>query len=198
MTDGAANQVTVLIRAAGEGDAEAAERLLPLVYEELRRLAASRLRQTPPGNTLEPTALVHEAYLRLTGDSDPGWNGRGHFFGAAARAMRDILVEQARRKSRLKHGGGVKKEGADGAAEEAQWSLPAEDMVAMDEALKRLEAEDPRKGQIVNLRFFAGLTAEQTAEALGVSLGTVEREWRFIRAWLYSELADAGLRPNVE
>jgi RNA polymerase sigma factor (TIGR02999 family) len=111
--------------------------------------------------------------------------------------MRDILVEQARRKSRLKHGGGVQKESADGAAAEAQWSLPAEDMVALDEALKRLEASDARKGQIVNLRFFAGLTADQTAEALGVSLGTVEREWRFIRAWLYAELADAGLRPNL-
>jgi RNA polymerase sigma factor (TIGR02999 family) len=191
------NGVTMLLRAAGAGDQSAAQQLLPLVYTELRKLAAARLSQTPPGNTLEPTALVHEAYLRLTGDTDPGWNGRGHFFGAAAQAMRDILVEQARRKSRIKHGGDHARKDLDDNADipAAQWALPADDMVALDDALRRLEAQDPRKGQIVNLRFFAGLTAPQTAEALGISLGTVERDWRFIRAWLYAELADAGLRP---
>lgn len=198
MPDDSPSNVTMLLQAAAQGDEQSAARLLPVVYQELRKLAASRLGKVPDGNTLQPTALVHEAYLRLIGGGDPGWQGRGHFFGAAARAMRDILVEQARRKARIKHGG--KRERVEiEAAEEggAEIASPTEDMVALDEALRRLEAEDPRKGQVVNLRFFAGLTAEQTAEALGVSLGTVEREWRYVKAWLFAELSDPGLRKKM-
>lgn len=188
----------MLLQAAASGDEQSAARLLPVVYHELRRLASSRLARTPEGNTLQPTALVHEAYLRLIGTGDPGWQGRGHFFGAAARAMRDILVEQTRRKARLKHGGDRERIDLDDACgPQAEIAPPTEDMVALDEALRRLEADDPRKGQIVNLRFFAGLTAEQTAEALGISLGTVEREWRYVKAWLYAELSDAALRQRM-
>ncbi len=147
------------------------------------------MRDLARGQTLQPTALVHEAYLRVIGKEDPGWEGRGHFFGAAAQAMRDILVDQARRKAALKHGGGRKRAGIDEAHLPIQ--PPSGRILALDEALKRLEAEDPRKGQIVNLRYFAGLTAKDTAAALGVSVGTVEREWRYIKAWLQVELTDA-------
>ena len=187
--------VSLLLEAVAEGH-RSAEALLPLVYEELRALARSRLRREKPGQTLQATALVHEAYLRVVGDADPGWNGRGHFFGAAALAMRRILVEQARRKGRIRHGGGQQRtrvERTDGAdAGNLMIEPPGEDVLAVDEAVRRLEAEDPRKGQIVDLRYFAGLTAAETAEALGVSVGTVEREWRFIRAWLRAELSEGG------
>ena len=176
----------MLLQAASSGDAGAASRLLPILYEELRRLAADRMRQAPPGNTLQPTALVHEAYLRLVGGGDVGWNGRGHFFGAAARAMRDILVEQARRKAAARHGGG--RERAPLVDVEIGLDGGGEDLVALDGALRRLEARDADKAQIVMLRYFAGLTTAQTAAALGVSERTVEREWRYIKAWLRREL----------
>ncbi len=175
--------VNRLIRVPDAGAPQRAEELLPLLYEELRELARARLAREAPGQTIQATVLVHEAYLRLVGDRDPGWNGRRHFFGAAALAMRRILVEQARRKARLRHGGGRSKEDLDEQAV-AAIEAPRADLVALDEALCRLEAQDPRKGQIVNLRYFAGLSAEHTAEALGVSVGTIEREWRFIKAWL--------------
>jgi RNA polymerase sigma factor (TIGR02999 family) len=142
--------------------------------------------KTPPGNTLQPTALVHEAYLRLIGKEDPGWNSRGHFFAASAQAMRRILVEQARRKRRLKHGGDRRRVDADdvGLAIEP----PIEDMLALDEALTRLRDHDPRKADVVMLRYFAGLTIEETAKVLGVSEPTVERDWRFARVLLYDQL----------
>jgi RNA polymerase sigma factor (TIGR02999 family) len=181
--------VTVVLNAAAAGDREAGAKLLPLVYGELHKLARARMALLAPGQTLQPTALVHEAYLRVIGRADPGWEGRGHFFAAAARAMRDILVEQARRKAALKRGGDRKRfdlEDADVAIEP-----PSEDILALDEAIKRLEADDPRKGQIVNLRYFAGFTAQETAAALGVSVGTIEREWRYIRTWLYTQLSEA-------
>lgn len=198
LSEATPSDVTMLLQAAAHGDEQCAARLLPVVYQELRKLAASRLAKAPDGNTLQPTALVHEAYLRLVGSGDPGWQGRGHFFGAAARAMRDILVEQARRKARIKHGGDRDRVGIEHAeAEGPEIAAPIENMVALDEALRRLEADDARKGQIVNLRFFAGLTAEQTAEALGISLGTVEREWRYVKAWLFAELSDAGLKNRM-
>ena len=178
--------VTRLLRSAEKPELRGADELLPLVYDELRALARARVAREAPGQTIQATVLVHEAYLRLVGDADPGWNGRAHFFGAAALAMRRILVEQARRKQRIKHGGGRDRvELDDGCAVVA---APGDDLLAVDEAVRRLEEKDPRKGRIVNLRYFAGLTAEETARALDVSVGTVEREWRFIKAWLQVEL----------
>ncbi len=179
-------QLTRTLHAAGNGDPQAADKLLPLVYDELRRLARSRMANGPPGATIQPTALVHEAYMRLVGDTDPGWNGRGHFFGAAAIAMRNILVECARRKGSLKRGGNwrqVELEEGDFAIEQ-----PSEDILALDEALSDLEQADPRKARIVMLHYFAGLTLSETAEAIGVSLPTVERDWRFTRALLHTQL----------
>lgn len=169
---------------------ESAESLLPFLYRELRRLAHKLIAARPPGATLQTTDLVHEAYLKLIGNHDPGWNGRAHFFGSAARAMREILVDQARRKGRLKRGGGMKAVGADEIALPVE--LPVPDIVAVHEALLRLENDDPRKGQIVNLRFFAGLTTEETAKVLDLSERTVEREWRYIRAWLFDQMTYQG------
>jgi RNA polymerase sigma factor (TIGR02999 family) len=142
--------------------------------------------KTPPGNTLQPTALVHEAYLRLVGREDPGWSSRGHFFAAAAQAMRHILVEQARRKGRQKHGGGRRRLDVDDV--DLAIESPVEDMLALDEALSRLRESDKRKADVVMLRYFAGLTIEETAKMLGVSEPTVERDWRFARALLYDQL----------
>lgn len=189
MTDGSASQITHWLSRSRAGDPQAAEELLPLVYDELRRLARVRLAKEPAGQTLQPTALVHEAYLRLVGDQDPGWNSRGHFFGAAAMAMRRILVEQARRKGRLKHGGEMRR--VDDDAAEIAVEGPTDDLVAIDEALAKLEADDPRKGQIVNLRYFAGLSEQEVAEAMGLSLSTIEREWRYCRRWLFTQLRRA-------
>ena len=181
--------ITIILQAAAGGDSRAAAELLPLVYDELRRLAHARMARSR-GDTLQPTALVHEAYLRLIGDADPGWNSRGHFFAAAAQAMRNILVDQARRKATVKHGGDRVRLEAE--ANEPTIETPVEDILTVDEMIKRLEAEDPRKGQIVNLRYFVGLSAEDTAAALGISLRTVEREWRYIRTWLRQQLDDGS------
>lgn len=189
MNDGSASQITHLLSRSRAGDPLAAEELLPLVYDELRRLARARLSKEPAGQTLQPTALVHEAYLRLVGDEDPGWNSRGHFFAAAALAMRRILVEQARRKNRLKHGGEMRRVECEAA--EISVEAPADDLVAIDEALAKLEGDDPRKGQIVNLRYFAGLTEQEVAEVMGLSLSTIEREWRYCRRWLFTQLRSA-------
>ena len=169
------------------GDRIAAQDLLPQVYDELRQLAQARLRRLPPGQTLQATALVHEAYMRIVGSEDPGWGDRAHFFAAAARAMRHILVEQARHKASLKRGGGLRR--VDGELNEPVEEMPSREVLAIDEAIRRLESEDPRKGQIVNLRYFAKMTTAETAEALGISVATVGREWRFIRSWLERELA---------
>lgn len=186
-----AQQVTRLIKAAGAGDPKAAESLLPLVYDELRRLAAAQLSKEPAGQTLQPTALVHEAYLRLVGGEPIEWQGRGHFFAAAARAMRRILIDRARRHRAAKHGG-------DRGRAEMHEDLIADptpgtggsglDLLRLDAALARLEARDSRQSEIVLLRYFAGLSIEQTAEALGVSTGTVKNDWVFARAWLRREL----------
>ncbi|MHC4129289.1 MAG: ECF-type sigma factor [Planctomycetota bacterium] len=186
----APNTLTLALKAAA-GDRQAAAELLPLIYDDLRQLARARMARLAPGQTLQPTALVHEAYARVIGGGDPGWDGRGHFFAAAAQAMRNILVDQARRKAAVKHGGGRRRQ----ELEDFDLAIqpPREDILALDEALTRLEKDDPRKGRIVNLRYFAGLTAEETAAALATSVGTVEREWRYIKAWLRSELsADGG------
>ncbi len=179
--------VTRLLQASKTDEPQWAEELLPLIYEELRALARARMAGEGVGHTIQATALVHDAYLRLVGDADPGWNGRQHFFGAAAEAMRRILVERARRRARLKHGGGRQRVEMDDDC--AAIEPPSDDVLAVDEAVRKLESSDPRKGRIVNLRYFVGFTAEETAEALGLSLGTIEREWRFIKVWLQEELA---------
>jgi RNA polymerase sigma factor (TIGR02999 family) len=170
-----------------EGDPAAADRLLPLVYNELRKLAVARLAQEKPGQTLEATALVHEAYLRLVGKTpDKPWDHRGHFFAAAAEAMRRILVEQARRKRRLRHGGAMRRIELDQACPLAD--SPREELLALDEAITRLAALTPIRAEVVKLRFFAGLTMPEVAQTLGISLPTAERYWAFARTWLFAEL----------
>ncbi|HJZ93663.1 MAG TPA: ECF-type sigma factor [Gemmataceae bacterium] len=189
------SEVTRLLEAAAAGEPHAADELLPLVYGELRSLAAARMAAERPGQTLDATALVHEAYLRLVGDvahvahQPKDWNGRGHFFAAAAEAMRRILVESARRKGRARHGGDRRRVDLDQlsvAGEE-----PAEDLLALDDALHRLEAEEPAVAAVVKLRYFAGLTAEQAAEALNISKRTADRHWAYAKAWLFEALGGA-------
>src|SRR3954451_694562 len=178
------NDVTRVLSAIEQGDAGAAERLLPLVYEELRKLAARKLAHEKPGQTLQATALVHEAYLRLVGgERTQDWDGRGHFFAAAAEAMRRILIDRARHKQTPKAGGGGRRLDLDN-IEPALEEGDGDRLLALDEALRQLEAEDPRKAALVKLRFFAGLTAEQAAAALGVSLSTAEKDWAYARSWL--------------
>jgi RNA polymerase sigma factor (TIGR02999 family) len=181
------NDVTRILSAIEQGDPQAAEQLLPLVYDELRRLAAQKLSQEKPGQTLEATGLVHEAYVRLVGtDEERRWDNRGHFFAAAAEAMRRILVENARRKGRCKHGGGMVRQEFD----ELQMTAPAlgEDLLALDEALNKLAENDPIKAELVKLRHFAGLSVDQAAEALGISAATADRYWAYARAWLRTEI----------
>lgn len=191
----AAENVTRLLNAAGDGDRQAAADLLPVVYAELRRLAQAWMAKTPPGQTLQPTALVHEAFLRLVGREEQSWEGRGHFFFAAGRAMRDILVERARERGRLKRGGGRRRVDLDNLAVAAD--APGDDLLALDEALKRFEADYPWEHRVVMLRFFAGLSNEETAHALATPLRTIERDWRFARSWLHRTLdADDTQSPE--
>lgn len=167
-----------------------AAELLPAVYGELRQLAAALTAQLQPGQTLQATALVHEAYLRLVRNQDPGWEGRRHFFGAAARAMREILIEQARRKDSLKRGGGAQRvELSEGLA---LIEPPADDLLALDEVIQQLQTEKPHLAEIVQLRYYTGLSVEETAEVVGRSVSTVVREWRFARAWLAARLSDGS------
>jgi RNA polymerase sigma factor (TIGR02999 family) len=182
------NEVTKIIHAIEAGDRHAAAELLPLVYEELRVLAAQRLAQEKPGQTLEPTALVHEAYVRLVGDAQDGnWDHRGHFFAAAAEAMRRILVDAARRKQAIRHGGGKRRV----PLQDHQLVTQSPDaVVAVDEALSRFAREEPAKAELVKLRFFAGLSMPEAASALGISVASAERWWAFARTWLFSELQD--------
>jgi RNA polymerase sigma factor (TIGR02999 family) len=185
-----ANDVTALLCAAQEGDQDAAARLLPLAYAELRKLARARMAHVPPGQTLQPTALVHEAYLRLIGKGEVQPKNRRHFFFLAARAMRDILVEQARSKAGPRRGGGRRRVQL---KESAALSRPLpDDVFAVHEALAELEKQDPLKGQIVQLRYFAGMSTEEAAEALGLSERTLHRHWRFIKAWLRSRLGTSA------
>ena len=186
----AVSEVTRILNAIGHGEKQAATDLLPLVYEELRRLAAQKLSLERPGQTLQATALVHEAWLRLVGDENPHWDGRGHFFAAAAEAMRRILVEAARRKSRIRHGGDLHRVELDEV--QVACGLPSDELLAVDEALGQLEQLDPQGAQIVKIRFFAGLTHPQIAETMGVSLSTVERSWAFSRVWLFNEIRGDG------
>jgi len=184
------NDVTGILSAIEQGDPHAAEKLLPLVYDELRRVAAQKLAQEKPGQTLQPTALVHEAYVRLVGNGgEVRWNSRGHFFAAAAQAMRNILVDSARHKRREKHGGGRHRVALD----EALPAPPddADAMLALDDALSRLVAEDPEAARIVQLRYYAGLSVEDAAQALGISRAYAYRQWTFARAWLLQALSDS-------
>jgi RNA polymerase sigma factor (TIGR02999 family) len=190
MAEPRTDDVTAILRAARAGDHEAAERLLPLVYDELRKLARARMAKLPPGQTLQPTALVHEAYVRLLRKKDLRLDGRRHFFYVAARAMRDILVEQARRKSGPRRGGKRRREELTDAV--AVCGPPPDEVLAVHDALAELEKEDPLKAQIVNLRYFAGMTAAETARILGISERTLHRQWRFIRAWLKSRIGVAN------
>lgn len=180
------SDVTILLERAGAGDAAAAEEILPLVYDELRRLARSYLQGERPDHTLQPTALVHEAYIRLVDWKKADWQSRGHFFSVAAQLMRNILVDHARKKNAEKHGGGLQRIDLD---DSSGFSSDAGvDLLDLDEALNELVKLDERHAKMVELRFFAGLTLEQTAEALGVSSATVSRDWNFVRAWLYKRL----------
>lgn len=180
------------LRAVESGDSAAAGELVAHLYRELRQVARVLLSRRPPGQTLQPTALVHEVYVRLAAGRGRRFESTAHFFNAAARAMHDILVDQARRKAALKRGGDLQRVELD--SELAAVEPPTEDMLGLDDALRRLEAEDERKAQIVRLRFFAGLSVPETAEVLGVSVTTVEREFRYTRAWLLRELGHGGQR----
>jgi RNA polymerase sigma factor (TIGR02999 family) len=184
------SEVTRILSAIEQGDPHAAEQLLPLVYEELRQLAAQRLAHEAPGQTLQATALVHEAYLRLVdADRVPHWDSRGHFFAAAAEAMRRILIDNARRKRRPKHGGGRSRVSLDEAL--CLREAPSDDLLALDEALDQLAREDPAKAELVKLHYFAGLSLEEAGKVLGVSPRTAKRHWAYARAWLYAAIADA-------
>jgi RNA polymerase sigma factor (TIGR02999 family) len=193
MSGAAMNDVTRILSAIEGGDVHAAGQLLPLVYDELRKLAAQRMAQEKPGQTLQATALVHEAYVRLVDvDKAQAWNSRGHFFAAAAEAMRRILIEKARRRQRVRHGGGRQRIDLDEALDlhqPAHAGRSPDDLLALDDALTRLAALNPVRAELVKLRFFAGLTTAEAAEALGVSVATAERYWTFARTWLYAELS---------
>jgi len=191
MSDPERMRVTQVLKAVERGDPRAAHELLPLVYAELRTLARSLMAKVPPGNTLQPTALVHQAYLRIVGNDDPGWNSRGHFFAAAAQAMRRILVEQARRKATVKHGGDQLRRDVDDA--EIPIASPSDDMLALDLALRRLAQLNERMARVVELRFLVGLDIAETAKVLRVSEPTVERDWRFARAFLFDQLTGREL-----
>jgi RNA polymerase sigma factor (TIGR02999 family) len=180
------SDITLMLEAISAGDRQASEQLLPLVYDELRRLAAARLAHEAAGHTLQPTALVHEVWLRLAGGQQYSWQNRAHFFGAAAEAMRRILIERARRKSRLKRGAGQAL--LDIADLDVAAAMPDDKVLLVDEALEQLKLEDPEKARLVMLKFFAGLTNEQVAEILNINERTVRRQWEFARAWLYDRI----------
>jgi RNA polymerase sigma factor (TIGR02999 family) len=193
MPNTSAGKVTAILRAARQGDPDAAGRLLPLVYGELRKLARARMAKLPPGQTLQPTALVHEAYLRLLGKTDLPLENRRHFFFAAARAMRDILVERARAKLGPRRGGNRRRVELNEAV--AAFEPPAEEVLALNEALAELETEDPLKAQLVHLRYFAGMSMKEAAEVMGVSERTLHRHWKFVKAWLQSRLGQPTSPP---
>jgi RNA polymerase sigma factor (TIGR02999 family) len=178
--------VTHVLQAIERGEPRAAEELLPLVYEELRKLAAARMAHEPPGQTLQPTALVHEAWLRLTRNQSEPWNGRAHFFGAAAEAMRRILIDNARRKQALRHGAGQQRLELEGL--ELAAPAPEAELLAINEALEKLATEHPQKAALVKLRYFAGLSIEEAAEVLQISEATAKRWWVYARAWLFEEV----------
>ena len=180
------HEITRILVAIEQGDGRAIDQLLPAVYQELRQLAAQKLSREKPGQTLQPMALVHEAYLRLVDSEGQNWKGRTHFFMAASEAMRRILIDNARRKRRLRHGGGQQRVDLDDACMANEG--PCDDLVALDEALTRLALEDPVKADLVKLRYFTGLTIEQAAKVLGISRATADRYWSYARSWLFHEI----------
>ncbi len=182
------HDVTVILQRLEQGDPQAADELLPLVYSELRKLAAAKMSREPAGQTLQATALVHEAWLRLGGDQQPTWQNRAHFFASAAEAMRRILIERARRRRALRHGGGLERVDVDDPALGIAAPAADDELLAVHEVLERLAQRDIRKAELVKLRYFAGLTIEQAAEVLGVSVPTAKRDWTFARAWLFQEI----------
>jgi RNA polymerase sigma factor (TIGR02999 family) len=181
------NQVTTLLRAIAAGDKEAGERLIPLVYQELRQMAARRMAGNLAGQTLQPTALVHEAWLRMGGENPRGWENRAHFFAAAATAMRSVLVDRARRRKAMRHGGGQQRVNMDD-VEIANQVVNDDQILAVHEALEKLAVEEPQKAELVKLRYFAGLSVEETAETLGISEPTAKRWWAYARGWLGREI----------
>jgi RNA polymerase sigma factor (TIGR02999 family) len=182
------SEVTQILSAIEGGDPHAAQQLLPLVYEELRKLAAQRLAQEKPGQTLEATALVHEAYIRLVGAGNARhWNSRGHFFAAAAEAMRRILVENARRKSRSKHGGGYQRVNLEESLSYAE--QPVNELLSLSEALDQLACEDSKKAELVKLRYFTGLSVQEAADMMGISRATADRYWAYAKVWLYCAIS---------
>jgi len=183
-----ASDVTQILNAIQRGDLKAADELLPIVYDELRRLAAQKLSREAPGQTLQATALVHEAYIRLVGSQEPGWENRRHFFAAAAEAMRRILVDRARRKRSIRHGGGRERLDLDDV--EPAIDGPSEELIALDEALTKLAEQDKLKADLVKLRYFAGLTLPEAARVIGVSVAAAERYWAYARGWLRLEITD--------
>jgi RNA polymerase sigma factor (TIGR02999 family) len=183
------SDVTLLLQKIEQGDPAAADQLLPLVYQELRRLAAAKMSRESAAQTLQPTALVHEAWLRLGGEDQPAWQNRAHFFGAAAEAMRRILIDRARRRRAIRHGGDQVRATPEELENVADLNRSDDQLLAVHEALDRLAAEDPKKAELVKLRYFAGLTLEDAASALHLPLGTAKRWWTYSRAWLYRELS---------
>ncbi len=189
------SEVTRILSAIEQGDPHAVDQLLPLVYDELRRLAAQKMAHEAPGQTLQATALVHEAYLRLVDvENAQHWNSRGHFFAAAAEAMRRILVENARRKRGVKHGGGCRRVALDEAV--AYTPEPADELLALNEALDRLAVEDPQKAELVKLRYFTGMSVQEAAEVLGISRATADRYWAYAKVWLYCAISGDG-EPEI-
>jgi RNA polymerase sigma factor (TIGR02999 family) len=182
------NDVTQVLQAIGRGEGQASEELLPLVYDELRRLAAARMAQEASGQTLQATALVHEAWLRMVGDGQRTWQNRAHFFGAASEAMRRILIERARRKARLKRGGGLAPLNIEDF--ELAEAAPDERILLIDDALERLQAKDPARARVVVMKFFGGMTNEEVAQALGLNERTVRRQWNYACAWLLENIRE--------
>jgi len=180
--------ITVILERVGLGQESSADRLLPLVYGELRKIAGAKMAREAPGQTLQPTALVHEAWLRLGGDAQPAWQNRAHYFSAAAEAMRRILIENARRRRAIRHGGGLEKVSSDAAALAIAAPAADEELLRLHEALDALAAHDPRKAELVKMNYFIGLTLEESAQVLGISTRTAERDWAYARAWLFNEI----------
>jgi len=180
--------LTVILQRVGRGEELPADRLLPLVYGELRKVAGAKMAREAAGQTLQPTALVHEAWLRLGGDAQPAWQNRAHFFSAAAEAMRRILIESARRRRAVRHGGGLEKVSSDAAALDIAAPAADEELLLLHEALDALAAHEPRKAELVKMNYFIGLSLEESAQVLGISTRTAERDWAYSRAWLFNEI----------